>query len=108
MPMRMSRFAGGYSRRDFVKAAVTAGAGSLLARGHASGQGRRQGRIDVHHHCRTAIQGGGGRGPGADWSPAKSIEQMEKFGIATSIISATVPAEPFYDGTEKSRTSPSA
>jgi hypothetical protein len=29
---------------------------------------------------------------------------MDKLGIATSLISATVPAEPFYDGTEKSRT----
>jgi predicted TIM-barrel fold metal-dependent hydrolase len=28
---------------------------------------------------------------------------MEKFGIATAMISATVPADPFYDGTEKSR-----
>jgi len=93
-----------YSRRDFVKAAVAAGAGAVLDPHGASGQSRRQGRIDVHHHCRTAIQGGAGRGPGADWSPQKSIEQMDKFGIATSIISATVPAEPFYDGTEKSRT----
>src|ERR1043166_6033763 len=93
----------GHSRREFVKTALTAGAGALLPALDAAGQDRRQGRIDVHHHCRTSIQGGAGRGPGADWSPAKSIEQMDKFGFATSIISATVPAEPFYDGTEKSR-----
>jgi hypothetical protein len=93
-----------HSRREFVKTALTAGAGALLPAVNAAGQDRRQGRIDVHHHCRTAVQGGAGRGPGSDWSPEKSIEQMDKFGIATSIISATVPAEPFYDGTEKSRT----
>jgi predicted TIM-barrel fold metal-dependent hydrolase len=100
----MSRFHSGHSRREFVKTALTAGAGALLPAVNAAGQDRRQGRIDVHHHCRTAVQGGAGRGPGSDWSPDKSIEQMDKFGIATSIISATVPAEPFYDGTEKSRT----
>ena len=100
----MSRFHRDHSRREFVKTALTAGAGALLAAVNAAGQDRRQGRIDVHHHCRTAVQGGAGRGPGSDWSPEKSIEQMDKFGIATSIISATVPAEPFYDGTEKSRT----
>ena len=75
----------------------------LLASIDAAGQPRTRGRIDVHHHCRTPAQGAG-RAPGADWSPQKSIEQMDKFGIATSLISATVPAEPFYDGTEKSRT----
>ena len=100
----MSRFHRDHSRREFVKTALTAGAGALLPAVNAAGQDRRQGRIDVHHHCRTAVQGGAGRGPGSDWSPEKSIEQMDKFGIATSIISATVPAEPFYDGTEKSRT----
>jgi len=100
----MSRVHSSHSRREFVKTALTAGAGALLPAVNAAGQDRRPGRIDVHHHCRTAIQGGAGRGPGADWSPGKSIEQMDKFGIATSIISATVPAEPFYDGTEKSRT----
>src|SRR4026208_1521799 len=101
---RMSRFRAGHAGREFVKTALTAGAGALLPAVNAAGQDRRQGRIDVHHHCRTAVQGGAGRGPGSDWSPAKSLEQMDKFGIATSIISATVPAEPFYDGTEKSWT----
>ncbi len=99
----MSQFHNMHSRREFVKTALTAGAGALLPAVDAGGQDRRQGRIDVHHQCRTAVQGGAGRGPGSDWSPEKSIEQMDKFGIATSIISATVPAEPFYDGTEKSQ-----
>jgi 6-methylsalicylate decarboxylase len=92
-----------HSRRDFVQTALTAGAGVLLSSIDAAGQPRTQARVDVHHHCRTPAQGAG-RGPGADWSPQKSIEQMDKFGIATSLISATVPAEPLYDGTEKSRT----
>ena len=71
----MSRFHRDHSRREFVKTALTAGAGALLPAVNAAGQDRRQGRIDVHHHCRTAVQGGAGRGPGSDWSPEKSIEQ---------------------------------
>lgn len=44
------------------------------------------------------------RGPGnGPWTPAESIEHMDRHGIATAISSVTVPAEPFYDGTEKSR-----
>jgi predicted TIM-barrel fold metal-dependent hydrolase len=92
-----------HSRREFVQT-LAAGAGALLSSMDAVGQPRPQGRIDVHHHCRTSAQGPAGRGPGGDWSPQQSIEQMDKFGIATSLISATVPAEPLYDGTEKSRT----
>src|SRR5678816_2681149 len=93
------------SRRAFIKYSATAGMSALVHPG-SRGQnaaGSRAARIDVHHHCRTDIQGGGRGGPGADWSPAKSLEQMEKFGISTAIISATVPADPFYDGTERSR-----
>src|SRR4029450_7720766 len=104
----MSRFHNMHSRREFMKTALAAGAGALLPAVNAAGQDRRQGRIGVPHQRRTAVQGGAGRGPGSDWSPEKSIEQMDKFGIATSIISATVPAEPFYDGPEKSRTVGSA
>src|SRR5690242_4490899 len=93
------------SRRDFIKYSATAGMSALIhpGRGAQNATRARTGRIDVHHHSRTDIQGAARGGPGADWSPAKSIEQMEKFGIATAIISATVPADPFYDGTEKSR-----
>ena len=93
------------SRRDFIKYSATAGMSALILPGSpAQNPSRsRAGRIDVHHHCRTDMQGGGRGGPGADWSPAKSLEQMEKFGISTAMISATVPADPFYDGTEKSR-----
>src|SRR5690349_11921213 len=91
-----------HSRREFVQT-LAAGAGALLSSMDAVGQPRAQGRIDVHHHCRTSAQGAAGRGPGGNWSPQQSIEQMDRFGIATSLISATVPAEPLYDGTEKSR-----
>jgi predicted TIM-barrel fold metal-dependent hydrolase len=93
------------SRRDFIKYSATAGMSALIQPGGGAQNAARSraGRIDVHHHCRTDIQGGGRGGPGADWSPAKSLEQMEKFGISTAMISATVPADPFYDGTEKSR-----
>jgi predicted TIM-barrel fold metal-dependent hydrolase len=97
---------GDLSRREFLKTFAAAGLsavppGRVIAQGTRGGRSRT-GRVDVHHHSRTNIQGVGG-GRGGDWSPARSIEQMDKFGIATAIVSATVPADPFYDGTEKSR-----
>ncbi len=87
----------GISRREFICKLSVVGLSAAIPPAQ-----RRTGRIDVHHHSRTAIQGARG-GPGGEWSPTKSLEQMDKFGIATAVISATVPADPFYDGTEKSR-----
>jgi hypothetical protein len=37
------------------------------------------------------------------WSPAVSLEQMDKFGIATSLLSLTRMGDILYDGTEKGR-----
>ncbi|MBX9588198.1 MAG: amidohydrolase [Hyphomonadaceae bacterium] len=60
-------------------------------------------RIDVHHHLsppthiealRTAKLGSP---PTYNWSVAKSIEDMDKAGVATSITSVTTPAVSFLD-----------
>ncbi len=84
------------SRREFVK---TLAAGALLAQQRGAPSVRPQtGRIDVHHH-RTTV-GGGGR---AEWTPARSLEEMDKYGIVTAITSVSAAGPQLYDGTEKAR-----
>lgn len=86
----------------------------------------RGGVIDVHHHfspptlggrgaagpvtgargaapAGAARGGGGGRGAQTPWTPQRSLEQMDKFGIATAIVSMTQQGNLLYDGTEKGR-----
>ncbi len=85
------------SRREFVK---TLAAGAVLAqqRGTAPAARSRTGRIDVHHHRIT----GAGEVRGQAWSPTIALEQMDKYGITTSITSVSAGANQLYDGTEKS------
>jgi hypothetical protein len=57
----------------------------------------RGGAIDVHHHhMRPALTVGSN-----PWSPAVSLEQMDKFGIATSLLALTRMGDILYDGTER-------
>src|SRR5437867_4436520 len=77
------------SRRDFLKALAAAGAGLLPAGGLLAQTARQAGRgnpgrIDVHHHFQTPSLTGG---PDRDWTPARSLEQMDKHGIATALLS---------------------
>ena len=64
-------------------------------------------RIDTHHHFYPpeVKKFGGMGGPLTDnWSPAKSLEEMDKNGVRTSILSmASVPMEWFKMGVEDSR-----
>src|SRR5215469_9239906 len=93
----------GTSRRDVLKTFAAASGALLPASGlwaqtasNASGSNPR--RIDVHHHYGLP----GGRGPLGSWTPAKAIEEMDKHGIETSIISRT--SGETEDGGEKART----
>ena len=72
------------------RGAQPAGAAAAGARG---GGGARGGD--------AAAQAGGGRGA---WTPQRSIEQMDKFGIGVSLLSLTQVANVIYDNTEKGRT----
>ena len=60
-------------------------------------------RIDVHHHFSppkwvAAVKGDALlQRANADWTPARSIEDMDQAGVAASIVSITNPGLPFAD-----------
>jgi predicted TIM-barrel fold metal-dependent hydrolase len=105
----------GPTRRDIV-AAAAAGAGALVAGKLAWAQpARPPGRIDLHHHYfppafldaqrdaavrqnRPAVLGAALEG----WSKAKTIETMDRHGIATGILSISTPG-PWFGDIEASR-----
>ena len=77
------------SRREFLKTMAAAGAGllpgcGLLAQSARQAGRNNSGRIDVHHHFQTPELTGG---PARGWTPARSLEQMDKHGIATALLS---------------------
>src|SRR5262245_19504023 len=95
------------NRRNFLAGGVAAlglgaGLGTSSVAGPAQAQAQVQSsarsRIDVHHHFIPkfhvdAMQKPGRRAGGAPpkWSPELSIEEMDKSGIATSIVSIVQP-----------------
>jgi predicted TIM-barrel fold metal-dependent hydrolase len=83
-------------RREFI-----AGLACSIAKGAPAPH-----RIDVHHHLfppayRTAIGNLAAAQPA--WSPAQSIEEMDKGGIATSVLSLSSPGVWFGDVPEGRR-----
>jgi predicted TIM-barrel fold metal-dependent hydrolase len=58
-------------------------------------------RIDVHHHLfpptYSAAIVAQGQNPSPAWTPARSIEEMDKSGIAVSIVSLSAPNVIFPD-----------
>lgn len=78
------------SRRNVLKTFAAVSAGAMLPAYEMWAQtsksdGSNPRRIDVHHHYGLP----GGRGPMGSWTAAKAIEEMDKHGIETSIISRT-------------------
>ena len=100
------------SRRRFLQAGLAtmglAGFPLFGRPGPAVAQAATPYRIDVHHHLTPptmldALKASKlGTPPSYNWSPQKSIEDMDKAGVATSITSITTPAVSFLD-TEKAR-----
>jgi predicted TIM-barrel fold metal-dependent hydrolase len=97
------------SRRLFLKSLVALGAGSMLppdlvlerlGQGPSGAGAVKPYRIDVHHHLlspvylsRTTRFGEGSArtdSPLQHWTPAKAVEEMDRTGIATSILSIPV------------------
>ncbi len=93
------------SRRTFIASALAAGAAAatLPSRWHgALAQGAPH-RIDVHHHLSPPAhiealrRAKLGTPPTYNWSVQKSLEDMDKAGVTTSITSVTTPAVSFLD-----------
>ena len=93
----------GLSRRKFLAGAIAAGAAGLTP-GQSVAQAKPQ-RIDVHHHMLPPKYMGerlsagvtaGSRGI-AEWTPQRSLEQLDKNGIATAMLSISQPGLKFED-----------
>jgi predicted TIM-barrel fold metal-dependent hydrolase len=108
----------GSSRREVLQWLAMAGAGAflpaanLLAQAGMPAAGALTGRIDVHHHTvppfytkvmEKEILATGH--PLPTWTPAASIETMDKNGIATSMLSpmTRVVQDSFSDKSERAR-----
>ena len=102
MPRR-DFLAGGIAALGLGAGATTLGAPAVLAQAPAT-----RSRIDVHHHYvppvhadAMATRRAGGRPP--KWSPQLSLDEMDKSGIATAIVSLVQPATWFADDVPLSR-----
>ena len=97
-------FPSGASRRAFLKVLAAAGVGAvlpvsgLIAQTAPPANRANPRRIDVHHHINPPSYSQ--LSPITrrwNWTPERSIEQMDKYGIATSITSITQPGVWFGD-----------
>jgi len=101
----------GASRREFLKALGAAGVGAmvlpasgLIAQTAPPANRANPRRIDVHHHMYPPeyVKRRGSVGSGSKWTPAASIDQMDKYGITTAIASITTPGI-FFGNLEETR-----
>jgi len=100
------------ARRGFLAGVAALGLGGVPAIGsptRAAAQDAKT-RIDVHHHFIPqfhvdAMMAPGRRatGPPPKWSPALSLEEMDKSGIATAILSIAQPGVWYGDNVEEAR-----
>ena len=92
------------ARRELLGGIATLGASALLPRGVSDAQmsATKGHRIDVHHHHTpppylAALTARNIPGPVRDWTPEKSLADMDKAGVATALTSITTPATRFLD-----------
>lgn len=97
------------SRRQFVQG--VAGAATLAAVGLGRSQSAaaqtaeaKPYRIDVHHHLSppsyiaASVANNFGDGPMRNWTPEKSLADMDQAGIAVAMLSVTQPGVNFTSG----------
>src|SRR2546430_2022438 len=104
-------------RRSFLSAAFASLSMSAMPRGPLAAFGRQgQGTastrtyiIDIHHHFGPSVWVNEVKGrpllqaANTTWTPAKSIEDMDKGGVAASVVSITNPGLWFGDKTVTTR-----
>ena len=91
------------TRREYLKVVGSATTALMTSRYAATLSGRVQGptRIDTHHHVFpppyvAALTAGKQDSPiAATWSVARTLDDMERAGVGTSILSVTQPAVTF-------------
>src|SRR5258705_12591612 len=92
-------------RREFLGKLAALGAAAALPAGLVA-QGAKASRIDVHHHLMYPgfLDEVAGRRAGSTfkWSPQMSLEDMDKIGIALSVLSLIQPS-PVITDLEKGR-----
>jgi predicted TIM-barrel fold metal-dependent hydrolase len=93
------------NRRTFISALGALGAASAFAQTERVPAERY--RVDVHHHILppdymklTAQQRGG---PAPDWSPERSLDEMDRAGIQRAVLSLVQPGVWFGDDGEGRR-----
>src|SRR5271169_4242106 len=94
------------TRREILHGFAAAGAAALLAGEKLNAQANQNynnRRIDVHHQY-SFSKSGTYPIPPTGWTPEKSLEQMDKFGIQTAILSTAGYGDEVYDGSEKGNT----
>src|SRR5262245_14835415 len=103
-PTRRQVLAGGAAALGFAATAV----GSVTPAPAQTPPSRT--RIDVHHHFIPPVHvesmmkpGRRVGGPPPKWSPAASLEEMDKSGIATAILSAVQPGVWYGDNRDEAR-----
>src|SRR5437870_9438477 len=91
-------------RRQFLTGTAMLGARALLSWHEAEAQmsTAKPHRIDVHHHHTpppylAAITARNITGPVREWTPEKSLADMDRGGVATALTSITTPALRFLD-----------
>jgi len=91
----------GATRRDLLKTVAAASGVALLPWSELAAKAKKggeRGRIDVHHHMLPPFQP---NMTDRHYSPQTSLNEMDKFGTESAILSLTIAAEYLYDGTDK-------
>jgi len=91
-------------RREFLAGGIAAlGLGAFAAGGRNAAARAKPHRIDVHHHISppswldAVKKAKHDNPPMVNWSPQKSLDDMDQAGIATAIVSPTTPQVNFLD-----------
>ena len=84
------------TRRDLLKTLAAASSAALAAQSRNGRSG--PGRIDVHHHMLPPFQPSVAN---RKYTPQVSLDEMDKFGTASAVLSLTIAGDLLYDGSDK-------